>query len=41
MGNWKCVKCGNTTGSSNKPLVGTCVKGGGSVIHFTALRRQP
>jgi ABC-type ATPase with predicted acetyltransferase domain len=29
MGTWKCTKCGNTTWSNNKPLVGSCVKGGG------------
>jgi predicted nucleic acid-binding Zn-ribbon protein len=28
MGNWKCVKCGQTTWSANKPLVTGCVKGG-------------
>jgi ribosomal protein L37AE/L43A len=30
MGIWKCTKCGNSTGNSNKPLVGTCIKGGKS-----------
>jgi predicted nucleic acid-binding Zn-ribbon protein len=28
MGNWKCLKCGQTTWSANKPLVTGCVKGG-------------
>jgi len=26
---WRCSKCGNTMTSTLKPLVGTCVKGGG------------
>jgi DNA-directed RNA polymerase subunit RPC12/RpoP len=26
---YKCVKCGATTGSSTRPLNGTCNKGGG------------
>lgn len=29
MNTWKCKKCGNSTVSTNKPLVGTCWKGGG------------
>jgi ABC-type ATPase with predicted acetyltransferase domain len=29
MGIWKCTKCGTITCSNNKPLIGTCVKGGG------------
>ncbi|MDR1144286.1 MAG: hypothetical protein LBK77_08760 [Spirochaetaceae bacterium] len=29
MGTWKCIKCGSSTWSNNKPLVGTCYKGGG------------
>ncbi|GMO38975.1 MAG: hypothetical protein Ta2B_18490 [Termitinemataceae bacterium] len=28
-GSWKCLKCGNSTWSHNKPLVGYCSKGGG------------
>ena len=26
---YKCTKCGNTTWSSERPLNGTCSKGGG------------
>ena len=29
MGTWKCTKCGNFTSAANKPLTGTCTKGGG------------
>ena len=29
MGIWRCSKCGNSTSSNNKPLVGVCTKGGG------------
>jgi DNA-directed RNA polymerase subunit RPC12/RpoP len=26
---WRCSKCGNANGGTNKPLVGVCTKGGG------------
>jgi predicted nucleic acid-binding Zn-ribbon protein len=26
--NWKCTKCGNSTVSTNKPLVSGCPRGG-------------
>jgi rubrerythrin len=29
MGFWRCTKCGMVTSGINKPLVGTCSKGGG------------
>jgi ribosomal protein S27AE len=29
MSSWRCSKCGNSTYSTLKPLIGTCVRGGG------------
>jgi len=26
---WRCTKCGRTSGGTQKPLAGSCVKGGG------------
>jgi ABC-type ATPase with predicted acetyltransferase domain len=29
MGTWRCTKCGFSTWSNNKPLIGFCSRGGG------------